>query len=49
MKCPKCHKPTKVIDKRDSSDHIIRRRRECKEGHRFTTYETIRTSNLKGD
>ena len=41
MKCIYCGDgKSKVIDTRDSSDQI-RRRRECKEcGRRFTTYET---------
>lgn len=41
MKCIYCgHDKLKVIDTRDSSEKI-RRRRECKDcGRRFTTYET---------
>ena len=41
MKCIYCgHKKTKVIDTRDTSEEI-RRRRECKEcNRRFTTHET---------
>ena len=42
MKCPHCSAPTtKVLDKRDSEDlTVIRRRRRCVTcGARFTTYE----------
>jgi len=43
MKCPYCKNgQTKVIDSRDKSDKV-RRRRECKKcGKRFTTYETAK-------
>ena len=48
MKCPYClHPSTRVIDKRNSKDFSIRRRREClKCKKRFTTYENIRILNL---
>ena len=42
MRCPHCSAPTtKVLDKRDSEDlTVIRRRRRCVScGARFTTYE----------
>ncbi len=41
MKCPYCDNcDTRVVDSRESSDRI-RRRRECGDcGRRFTTYET---------
>ena len=42
MKCPFCaFSETKVVDKRDSTDQeVTRRRRECLKCHeRFTTYE----------
>mgnify|MGYP006269753151 CR=1 FL=1 len=47
MKCVYCdHEKSKVIDTRDSSDKI-RRRRECKEcGRRFTTYETAESLDI---
>jgi len=47
MKCVYCdHEKSKVIDTRDSSDKI-RRRRECKEcGRRFTTYETAESFDI---
>jgi transcriptional regulator NrdR family protein len=39
--CPRCGSPeTHVVDTRPSRDRI-RRRRECDEGHRFTTFEVI--------
>lgn len=43
MKCPYCNEgETKVIDSRDSSNKV-RRRRECKKCEkRFTTYETAK-------
>jgi len=48
MKCPYClHPSTRVIDKRNSKDFSIRRRREClKCKKRFTTYENIEVLNL---
>lgn len=47
MKCPYCNRgDSKVIDSRDVSD-AIRRRRECLEcGARFTTYERMQTAPL---
>ncbi len=47
MLCPFCQKiDTKVVDKRDSSS-AIRRRRECLGcGKRFTTYEHVELLNL---
>jgi transcriptional repressor NrdR len=48
MKCAYCgHGKTKVVDTRDSSEKV-RRRRECKEcSRRFTTYETAETLDIK--
>jgi transcriptional repressor NrdR len=49
MKCPYCGAPvTKVLDKRDSEDGTVtRRRRRCVEcGARFTTYERAEVVNL---
>jgi len=49
MKCPYCGAPvTKVLDKRDSEDNTVtRRRRRCVEcGGRFTTYERAEVVNL---
>lgn len=47
MKCVYCgHGKSKVIDTRDTSDKI-RRRRECKDcGRRFTTYETAESLDI---
>ena len=47
MKCPYCNQgDSRVIDSRDVSD-AIRRRRECLEcGARFTTYERLQTAAL---
>ena len=46
MNCPSCNfKDTKVVESRESSDSI-RRRRECLEcSKRFTTYEKIQISS----
>lgn len=48
MRCIYCdHESTGVIDTRDSSDSV-RRRRECKEcGRRFTTYEKVEKLDLR--
>ena len=47
MKCPFCtRKETRVMDTREVSDRI-RRRRECKSCHqRFTTYERVAKTSL---
>lgn len=50
MLCPYCKcKDTRVIDKRDSENELVsRRRRECFEcKKRFTTYERIQNLDLK--
>jgi len=49
MKCPYCfHEETKVIDKRETGElDITRRRREClKCKKRFTTYERVESLDL---
>ena len=49
MKCPYCNQEeTKVVDKRESEENAVtRRRREClKCEKRFTTYERVETSNI---
>jgi len=48
MKCPYCaNSELKVIDKRDSDDKSIWRRREClKCKKRFTTYERIELADI---
>jgi len=39
MECPVCKSnKSKVVDKRNYEDHILRRR-ECNNGHRFNTIE----------
>ena len=47
MRCPYCnHTESKVIDSRDSTEGV-RRRRECMQcGLRYTTYERIQTTAL---
>ncbi len=49
MRCPYCtNQALKVLDKRENSDGIIRRRREClKCTKRFTTHERIESMPLK--
>ena len=41
MQCPRCDRPTRVLEsRRTGEDEAIRRRRECSScSHRFTTYE----------
>lgn len=49
MRCPSCgSRDTRVIDKRDSDElSVTRRRRECQAcGRRFTTYERPELANL---
>jgi len=48
MRCPYCMKEEiKVVDKRESDEKSIRRRRECLRcGKRFTTYERIESADL---
>ena len=48
MKCPYCgNASTKVLDSRETSDEVTRRRREClKCEKRFTTYERIEMLDL---
>ena len=48
MKCPYCaSEDLKVVDKRNSEEKSIWRRREClKCGKRFTTYERVESADL---
>lgn len=49
MKCPFCsHTETKVVDKRETEEELVtRRRRECLDCEkRFTTYERVEMSNI---
>jgi len=46
MNCPECGKDTMVVDSR-STDNSVRRRRECNEGHRFSTQEWVIKSNIE--
>lgn len=41
MKCPECGVWTVVKDVRPSDTYDYRRRRECANGHRFTTQEVV--------
>lgn len=48
MKCPYCSEiESKVVDKRETSENTVRRRREClKCAKRYTTYEKIESADL---
>lgn len=39
MKCPKCGVWSSVLETRESTNYTTKRRRECANGHRFTTVE----------
>jgi transcriptional repressor NrdR len=40
MDCPRCNRPTRVLESRRSEGNSVRRRRACAAcGHRFTTFE----------
>ena len=39
MKCPRCGATSDVAETRPGAHHTTRRRRECHNGHRFTTVE----------
>lgn len=41
MRCPVCNVWTVVKEARDSPVHNYRRRRECANGHKFTTEERV--------
>jgi transcriptional regulator NrdR family protein len=45
MNCPECDTPrSRVMDSRFTEDNdigMIRRRRYCENGHRYTTYESV--------
>jgi len=41
MKCPTCGVWTVVKEARDSTTYNYRRRRECANGHKFTTEEKV--------
>ena len=41
MKCPECGVWTVVKEARPSAVHGYKRRRECANGHRFTTEEVV--------
>lgn len=49
--CPECGFTGKVMDMRSHKGMYIRRRRECENGHRWTTYEfnaiDMRKSNAR--
>lgn len=39
MKCPICNKPSRVLDVRERRREAKTRRRLCKNGHAFLSYE----------
>ena len=45
MNCPKCGVWTNVLDTRNKGSFTLRRR-ECGNGHRFTTEEHVKLQNL---
>ncbi len=49
MRCPYCgDESSRVLEKRDSDDYSVRRRRECLNcSKRFTTYEKIESTLLR--
>lgn len=46
MQCPQCGVKTLVLDSRPFGKVAVRRRRECWNGHRFTTLEEVRQDTL---
>lgn len=51
LKCPECDSIcSMVVDSRPNTDNsAVRRRRECKCGHRYTTFETIHAGEPQPD
>lgn len=48
MACPDCSAPgASVVDSRNAGPQVVRRRRRCANGHRFTTYEVPQTYLLR--
>lgn len=46
MRCPRCRKPSQVLDSRLLQDNSVRRRRRClKCRFKWTTYEQDATAN----
>jgi transcriptional regulator NrdR family protein len=42
LKCPECGAWTEVLEtKKIRNTNILKRRRECANGHRFTTHEQV--------
>lgn len=47
FRCPTCNKPTIVVDSRWVPRGMrLRRRRECPDKHRFTTFEEVATDYI---
>lgn len=40
MICARCKADSQVLDSRPTAEGAIRRRRQCANGHRFTTWES---------
>lgn len=49
MKCPRCGAWSNVLDTRDGDHLTLRRRRQCGNGHRFTTLEVLPTALNRRD
>ena len=46
FKCPKCSRPSMILDSRPSGNGQ-RRRRVCAKGHRFTSFESVGLASAK--
>lgn len=46
MNCIECGRSTEVIDSRQNPEGLIRRRRACARGHRFSTTEIPNEDDL---
>lgn len=49
MNCPTCSAYSRVLHTRDGDTVAIKRRRECANGHRFTTVEAVPRAFCKRD
>jgi DNA-binding NarL/FixJ family response regulator len=43
VKCPHCGAWSEVLSTREAQEWATRRRRECGNGHKFSTYEVLQT------
>jgi len=49
MKCPRCNAWADVLETRTKEDNTKRRRYECGNGHRFTTFEYVAPDTSKSN